>query len=55
MAEKCIHDIKCIIVRENHPAFAQSCYIYNIEKEILEVKYRRDVKRKKENNLLIYE
>lgn len=40
VAEGCIHNIKC---QENNLAFGKSCCICKKEKEILEIKHRRNV------------
>ena len=41
--EDCLKETKCVNCRQNHPAYIRSCEAYKKEKEILEVKHKRNV------------
>ena len=44
MEEDFSNENKCSNCLENHPAFSKTCNIYKREKEIIELKYRRNIK-----------
>ena len=41
--EDCLKEIRCANCRQDHPAYARSCNVYKKEKEILEMKHKRNV------------
>ena len=41
--EYCLKEITCANYRQDHPAYARSCTVYQKEKEIIEVKHKRNV------------
>ena len=43
MEEDCLKEIRSANWRQDHPAYARSCDVYKKEKEILEVKHKRNV------------
>ena len=43
MEEDCLKEIKCINYQQDHLVSARSCETYKIEKEILEVKHKRNM------------
>ena len=43
MEEDCLKEMRCANGRQNHPAYARSCEAYKKEKEIFEVKHKRNV------------
>ena len=43
LQEDCLKQIKWANCRQNHPAYVRSCVVYKKEKEILEVKHKRNV------------
>ena len=43
MVEDCLKEIKCSICQQDHSAYARSCDVYKKEKEIHEVKHKRNV------------
>ena len=43
MEEDCLKEIRCTNCRQDHPAYAKSCVVYKKEKEIIEVKNKRNV------------
>ena len=40
--EECINEVKCANCREDHPVFSKICKTYKKEKEIIEVKYKKN-------------
>ena len=43
MEEDCLKEITCANCRQDHPVYARSCVVYKKEKEIIEVKHKRNV------------
>ena len=43
MGEDCLKEIRCANCRQDHPAYTRSCVVYQKEKEIIEVKHKRNV------------
>ena len=43
MEEDCLKETRCVNYRQNHTAYARSCEAYKKEKEILEVKHKKNV------------
>ena len=43
MEEDCLKEIRCANCPQDHPAYARSCDVYKKEKEILEVKHKKNV------------
>ena len=43
MEEDCLREFRCANNRQDHPAYARSCDTYKKEKEIFEVRHKRNV------------
>ena len=43
MEEDCIKEITYANCQQDHPAYARSCNVYQKEKQIIEVKHKRNV------------
>ena len=41
--EHCLKEIRCANCQQDHPAYARTCTVYQKEKEIIEVKHKRNV------------
>ena len=41
--EYCLKQIRCANCCQDHPAYVRSCFVYKKEREILEVKHKRNV------------
>ena len=41
--EDCMKEIRCANCQQDHPAYARTCAVYQKEKEIIEVKHKRNV------------
>ena len=41
--EDCLKEIQCANCQQDHPAYARTCAVYQKEKEIIEVKHKRNV------------
>ena len=41
--EDCLKEILCVNCQQDHPAYARTCTVYQKEKEIIEVKHKRNV------------
>ena len=41
--EDCLKEIRCANCQQDHPAYARTCTVYQKEKEIIEVKHKRNV------------